>query len=91
MRLIGNHVNEWAAGQPVRLKVALVVMSWAYRLVEKIDVRAVPKMPGLAFTFETGRGLVVNETGNGSHRRGCILLYPNDVEYDRAHTDGTYH
>jgi len=47
----------------------------------------VPKVSPFAFTFETGRGMVLNDTATSSRRRGAMLLIKDDREYDRAHED----
>lgn len=50
------------------------------RIADRLDHRGAPKATHLSFTFEPGRGLVVNEDG-----RGCRLWYLGDDEYAKAH------
>lgn len=71
----------------MRAHFAKWLMRWAYRLVERIDPKAVPKVSPWAFTFERGIGAVINDTGCSSARRGCMLLYLDDYDYERAFTD----
>jgi hypothetical protein len=73
-----NHTRE---------KFAHWLMRWAYRIVERVDRQAVPKVSPWAFTFEPGRGAVINDTGSSSERKGAMLLYLNDHDYERAHND----
>lgn len=70
-----------------RLRVATWLMELCYRMVERVDRRAVPKMTPWAFTFEIRQGVVFNDTGCSSERRGCRLAYLDDNEYERAFTD----
>lgn len=70
-----------------RTRFAYWLMRRCYRLVERIDRAAVPKVLPWAFTFETGVGVMINDTGTSTARRGCMMLYADDREYERAHTD----
>jgi hypothetical protein len=66
------------------------MMARCYRLVELIDRRAVPKCSPWAFTFEEGRGAVINNSGSSLNaRRGAALWYTNDLDYERAWSDST--
>lgn len=69
------------------MRFALWLMAWCYRLVERVDRRAVPKVSMWAFTFERGRGAVLNTSALSSDRRGAQLMYMDDVDYERAWTD----
>jgi hypothetical protein len=71
----------------VRRRFAHWLMHRCYWLVERIDHSAVPKVSMWAFTFEEGKGAVLNTTGSSSARKGCRLLYENDDDYERAFTD----
>ncbi|MFA5711489.1 hypothetical protein [Mycolicibacterium sp.] len=70
-----------------RLRFAFWLMHRCYWLVERVDRRAVPKVSPWAFTFERGRGAVINTTGSSSDRRGARLMYSDDVDYGRAWSD----
>lgn len=67
----------------VRLRFANWLMLVAYRVVEKIDRRAVPKRTGFSFKFEQGVGVVFND-GFGAGEDGCPIWYLNDADYDKA-------
>lgn len=71
----------------MRKRFAHWLMDTCYRIVERIDRSAVPKMSPFAFTFEANEGAVINATALSSKRRGCRLLYENDTEYERSWTD----
>lgn len=49
---------------------------------DRIDHAGAPKGLSLCFTFETGRGLVINDKD-----AGCRLWYLGDDEYAKAHDD----
>lgn len=55
---------------------------WLRCLADRIDPAHAPRGLGRWFTFERGRGLVVNE-----EERGCRLWYMGDASYERAHTE----
>ena len=81
----------------IRGRFAWWLMKVCYRVVEKIDRRAVPKYASVfgGFTFERGVGVVLHAdpiVGNkvetwfdGS--MGCKLFYLNDWDYERAHDE----
>jgi hypothetical protein len=52
------------------------------RLADRIDDANAPRSTSHSFTFEAGRGFVVNDRG-----RGCPLWYMGDADYDRAHAE----
>jgi hypothetical protein len=56
------------------------------RLADRIDHAGAPKSVGLTFTFEKGRGAVLHgEFGvTSTDRRGCLLWYLGDDEYEKA-------
>ena len=54
---------------------------WLRLWADLIDWQGAPKQTHLSFTFESGRGVVVNEDS-----RGCPLWYYGDHDYELAHT-----
>lgn len=74
-------------GISIRQRFARWLMRRCTNLVARIDYKAVPKVSPWAFTFESGRGAVINETGCSSERRGAMLLYLDDYDYERAFSD----
>lgn len=56
------------------------------RFADRIDDDGAPRFPGLTFTFETGKGLVVHDPDEYP-RRGCELWYLGRREWDKAFTE----
>lgn len=75
----------------MRLRFALWLMHLAYRVVELIDRRAVPKATHMTFRFETGVGMVIYAEHAALHDsfeaslKGCRLWYLDDLDYAKAH------
>lgn len=67
----------------VRLRFANWLMHVAYRAVERIDRRAVPKYTGFSFKFVQGVGVVFND-GLRAENDGCPIWYLNDADYEKA-------
>lgn len=75
----------------MRLRFALRLMHLAYRVIELIDRRAVPKATHMTFRFEDNVGMVIYATNAviddsfESSRKGCRLWYLDDLDYEKAH------
>ena len=80
--------NPFKRGSKARVALAYWLMMVCYRIVERIDRGPVPKCSPWAFTYEANKGAVINNSGGMiHHRRGALLWYINDRDYERAHED----
>lgn len=52
------------------------------RAADRLDPNGAPRRTHLGFTFEPGRGLVVNDKS-----QGCPLWYYGMDSYERAHAE----
>ena len=95
-----SHVQErsdMGKAEPTtfREKLAMFLMRQAYKWIEKIDRKAVPKITSLTMTIERNRGMVI--WGNEILRPKCqwtwgqppgtALCYITDYDYEKAHAE----
>jgi len=84
--------------EDLRGRFAWWLMKLCYRIVERIDRRAVPKYASVfgSFTFERGVGIVLHtdemlkgkvQIWPDGSQLGCKVFYLNDWDYERAHTE----